>query len=226
MIGYYVHHQGRGHLHRALAIAAQAGSPIIGLSTLPVRRGGRADWVELADDAGAVSEPALTAGGRLHYVPYGHEGLRERMSTLSGWIGDTRPDAMVVDVSVEVALLARLHGTPVLTMAQPGRRVDPAHTLGYTISEQILAPWPAGVGPIWQADATATTGKLIHLGAVSRFGVLTDPEWVHHPACSCSTAPVAAPWTARSAGPRRPRRAGTGPTSARAACGGTTRGPC
>ena len=97
------------------------------------------------------------------------------MAALSGWIGDTRPDAMVVDVSVEVALLARLHGAPVLTMAQPGRRVDPAHTLGYTVSEQILAPWPAGVGPIWQTAATATTGKIIHLGAVSRFGVLTEP---------------------------------------------------
>lgn len=175
VIGYYVHHQGRGHLHRAVAIAARAQTLITGLSTLPRPVDWAGDWVELADDAGAGPETRPDAGGRLHYVPYAHDGLRSRMAALSAWIADTRPDALVVDVSVEVALLARLHGVPVLTMAQPGRRRDPAHTLGYSVSEQILAPWPALAGQIWQADATATTGKVVHLGAISRFGVLTGP---------------------------------------------------
>ena len=94
-------------------------------------------------------------------MPYAHDGLRSRMAALSAWIADTRPDAMVVDVSVEVALLARLHGVPVLTMAQPGRRDDRPHTLGYAISEQILGP-VADEPPdqIWQADPTATAGKV------------------------------------------------------------------
>ena len=164
MIGYYVHHQGRGHLHRALAIAAHAGPAITGLSSHPPPAGWPGDWVELADDAGAAPGQH-TAGGRLHYVPYEHDGLRDRMATLSAWIGDIRPDAIVVDVSVEVALLARLHGVPVLTMAQPGRRSDPAHTLGYAVSEQVLAPWPAAATRIWQADPAAVVGKVEHLGS-------------------------------------------------------------
>lgn len=173
MIGYYVHHQGRGHLQRAVAIAARAGTAITGLSTHPRPQGWLGDWVELPDDAGAGPEASPTAGGRLHYVPYGHEGLRTRIAGLSTWIGDTRPDALVADVSVEVAVLARLHGVPVLTMAQPGRRVDPAHTLGYGVSEQILAPWPAAAGPVWEADPAAVAGKVRHLGPISRFPVVT-----------------------------------------------------
>ena len=53
VIGYYVHHQGRGHLHRALAIAAHAGTAITGLSSCPRPAGWPGDWIELADDAGA-----------------------------------------------------------------------------------------------------------------------------------------------------------------------------
>lgn len=171
VIGYYVHHQGRGHLHRAVAIAASVGKEVTGLSTHPRPAGWSGDWLELDDDAGAGPDSEPGAGGRLHYVPYAHDGLRARMATLSAWIGDTRPDALVVDVSVEVALLARLHGVPVLTMAQPGRRRDPAHTLGYSISRQILAPWPAAAAGIWKADPSAVTGRIDHLGAISRFPV-------------------------------------------------------
>ena len=175
MIGYYVHHQGRGHLHRAVAIAACAATDITGLATSARPAGWLGDWVELADDAGAGPEADLGAGGRLHYVPYGHDGLRSRMAALSAWIADARPDALVADVSVEVALLARLHGVPVLTMAQPGRRRDAAHTLGYSISERILAPWPAAATQIWHTDRSAVAGKVDHLGAISRFDVVREP---------------------------------------------------
>lgn len=176
MIGYYVHHQGRGHLHRAVAIAASTGGEITGLSTHPRPAGWLGDWVELPDDAGAGPEANPAANDRLHYAPYGHLGLRDRMAALSGWIGDRRPDALVVDVSVEVALLARLHGVPVVTLAQPGRRRDAPHTLGYGVSERILAPWPAAApAPIWRADPGAVTGKVDHLGAISRFPVVTQP---------------------------------------------------
>ena len=127
VIGYYVHHQGRGHLHRALAIAAHAG-PDDHRAVHP----SPPDWV-----AGRLGRAGRRRRGRTRAGDHGRRpaALRavrrtracgDRMSTLSAWIGDTRPDAVVVDVSVEVALLARLHGVPVLTMAQPGRRRDPA----------------------------------------------------------------------------------------------------
>jgi hypothetical protein len=174
VIGYYVHHQGRGHLHRAVAIAAFAATDITGLSTHPRPAGWLGDWVELDDDAGAGPEADPGAGGRLHYAPYAHDGLRSRMAALATWIANARPDALVVDVSVEVALLARLHGVPVLTMAQPGRRQDTPHTLGYAISDQILAPWPAVATQIWHANSGAVAGKVHCLGAISRFPVARE----------------------------------------------------
>ena len=173
VIGYYIHHHGSGHLHRALAIQHQAETSITGLSTLPRPSGWQGDWLQLPDDAGLAdldgsgeNSDDRTAAERLHYVPLHHPGLRRRMRMLSQWIDRYEPTAIVVDVSVEVALLARLHGVPVITMAQPGVREDPAHSLGYAVSAAVLAPWPTGASRIWQVEAPTA---LVHLGAISRF---------------------------------------------------------
>ena len=177
MIGYYIHHHGSGHLHRALTIQRQAEASITGLSTLARPSGWRGDWLQLPDDADPDLDDSSddsgdpTAAGRLHYVPLHHPGLRRRMRMLSQWIDRYEPAAIVVDVSVEVALLARLHGVPVITMAQPGVRDDPAHSLGYAISAAVLAPWPAGPSGLWQVAAPT---PLVHLGAISRFSPVTS----------------------------------------------------
>ncbi len=168
MIGYYIHHHGSGHLHRALAIQAELDLPVTGLSTAPRPAGWRGPWVQLPDDAGADDSEDLSAHGRLHYVPRGHAGLRHRMATIAGWIARCDPRLMVVDVSVEVAVLARLHGVPVVTVAQPGDRGDAGHRLGYDISSAILAPWPAEVGPLW--DGRPADGvKARYVGPIARF---------------------------------------------------------
>lgn len=54
-------------------------------------------------------------------------------------IATLRPRRMVVDVSVEVALLCRLAGVPVTVMAMPGERGDAVHGLGYDIADEIVA---------------------------------------------------------------------------------------
>lgn len=175
-VGYYVHHQGSGHTHRALSIsqALPADVTVTGLSTAPKPTGWPAEWVQLADDAGALPTQGLTAGGRLHYVPLGHDGLRTRMAQIADWIDQHQPDLMIVDVSVEVALLARLHGVRVVSVAMPGQRDDPAHRLGYDVSDHLLAPWPTAVGPLWPATAE-DRAKTTFVGAISRFAPLSRP---------------------------------------------------
>ena len=55
VIGYYVHHQGDGHLTRAAAIArALAGEPVTGLSSRPRPDGWPGEWVQLARDDDAA----------------------------------------------------------------------------------------------------------------------------------------------------------------------------
>jgi len=168
MIGYYVHHQGLGHMHRALTVAGHLDADVTGLSSLDRPRGWRGDWVLLErDDTDSFPVDAF-ARGHLHWVPERSAGLRSRMARVSAWIEQAHPDLMVVDVSVEVALLARLHGLPVITTVLPGSRADPPHVLVHGIARRIVAAWPADVqGMLDGIDADDP--RLAHVGAVSRF---------------------------------------------------------
>lgn len=169
-VGYYVHHRGAGHLHRALAIAAAMTSPVTILSSLPRDERWTGEWIELElDHADEPVDPR--ASGALHWVPLRSDGLLARSAAISAWIARERPSAMVVDVSVEVALLARLHGVPVVTIAQPGDRTDGPHTLGYRASSAVIAPWPSDIRPLdVQTDVEA---RIETIGAISRLAPVT-----------------------------------------------------
>ncbi|GAA3029061.1 glycosyl transferase [Actinokineospora globicatena] len=167
MIAYYVHHHGSGHVHRARAIAARLRTPVIGLSSAPRPADWPGRWIRLVDDAGADAvADDVTARGTLHWVPRHHPGLSERMNAISEVLAATGARVLVSDVSVEVALLARLHGVPVVVMAQPGDRTDRPHRLAYDLAARLLAPWPARPQPGWPPEWLA---KTVHLGALSRF---------------------------------------------------------
>ena len=128
LIGYYAHHHGSGHLHRCRTIAehlAELGHPARILSSAP-----GADVplpLDTADDPATEPDRDVDAHGTLHYVPLHRSGLTGRMGMIAEWIARHRPAVMYVDVSVEVSLLARLMGVPVVGIAMPGRRDDPAH---------------------------------------------------------------------------------------------------
>lgn len=175
MIGYYVHHHGSGHLHRAQSVAKAWGSEITGLSTLPRPTGWPGEWVQLADDASAGDHGDVTAHGHLHWAPLGHPGLSRRMARLASWLDAARPRLLVSDHSVEVTLLARLHGVRVVGVVLPGRRSDPTHLLGYGVCDALVAMWPD--------EARMRTGlpselrsRLRCLGGMSRFAPVTSDD--------------------------------------------------
>ncbi|WP_299519445.1 hypothetical protein [uncultured Serinicoccus sp.] len=150
MIGYYLHHQGSGHRRRATAVARRTRHDVVGLGSGPPPEGWPGRWVELErDDDPVVDHEAadVTARGVLHWVPLHHQGLLRRHAQLVSWLQQARPELLVVDVSVEVSLLARLCGVPVVVGGMPGRRADAVHALAYDVAEAILAPWPAGAHP-------------------------------------------------------------------------------
>jgi hypothetical protein len=168
VIGYYVHHHGRGHLVRAQAVVAHLTEPVTVFSSLPRPEGWVGEWVVLPlDTAEAVT--GQTAYGRLHWVPTGVPGLRDRMAAVAEWIARTAPTVFVVDVSVEIALLARLHGVPVITLALPGEREDAAHRLGYDISDAIIATWPASAGECLTGVSPSAARRVHHVGGLSRY---------------------------------------------------------
>lgn len=175
MIGYYVHHQGNGHAHRALALTQALGRPVTGLSSLSAPQGWPGPWVRLErDDRGGPPEDP-TARGRLHWAPLGDAGMRRRSHQISAWLDVARPEVVVVDVSVEVALLVRLHGVPVVTVVQPGVRDDPAHVLGYDVADGLVAFWPREATPALLPGASAELLDRVHaVGALARFPVRAD----------------------------------------------------
>lgn len=168
MIGYYIHHHGRGHLVRAQAIADALGEPVTGLSSLPRPAHWRGPWVTLARDDDPPHARA-DAHGRVHWAPVGNAGLRGRMAAVSAWIADARPAAVVVDVSVEIGLLVRLHGVPVVAVAVPGERADAAHALGFDIADAILGAWPADAPRVVHGLSDAAARRVHAVGAIARY---------------------------------------------------------
>ncbi len=167
MIGYYVHHHGRGHLARATSICAHLRSPVTILSSIPMDGISAHDWVRLPRDDEGPPAVDPTANGALHWAPLHDKGLRIRMQLIAQWVTDARPDLVVVDVSVEVAMLIRLLGVPVVVMAMPGDRTDGPHELVYRIADHILAAWPKSLyEPEWLRQHAS---KTTYVGGISRF---------------------------------------------------------
>ena len=168
MIGYYVHHHGQGHWARAASICAALATPVTALSSAPPS--GTECFTDVVcldrdDHGGPPLDP--TAHGTLHWAPLLDAGLRSRMSQVAAWIESAKPSLMVVDVSVEVTIFARLLGIPVVVMAMPGVRTDPAHRLGYQLVEHIIAAWPQEMyDPLWLREFA---DKTTFVGGISRF---------------------------------------------------------
>ncbi|MCW2796842.1 glycosyltransferase [Nocardioides sp.] len=180
MIGYYVHHVGRGHLHRACQLAAELemrGESVTGLSSLPRPEGWVGEWAHLPRDdrTSEVEADAPTARGRLHWAPVGHAGLRGRMAQIARWIDRAAPAAVVCDVSVEVELLARLHGVRVVTVVLPGTRDDPAHLLGFDVADLLVGFWPSAAHGMLRGTPYDVKERVHAVGALSRFSPVDAP---------------------------------------------------
>lgn len=88
------------------------------------------------------------------------------MALIARWIEETRPAAVVVDVSVEVAIFVRLLGVPVIVMAMPGERTDAPHASVHQIADHIIAAWPRELyEPGW---LRAYAAKTSYVGGISR----------------------------------------------------------
>jgi len=147
-IGYYVHHHGDGHRQRALAIAKASPSANFTLiGTGLKRRTEGHPCLDLADDRLADNsvfngrDDSADRPIALHYAPSHHDGIRSRAALLTGWIAQERPSLMVVDVSVEIAMLARLAATPTVYVRLSGLRDDPAHLEAFRGASMILSPF-------------------------------------------------------------------------------------
>ncbi|GJD97785.1 glycosyltransferase [Methylobacterium iners] len=166
-VGYYVHHQGAGHWQRAARLAAALDRPVTLIGTFAEidTSGAAVDLLDLPDDRidgfdGLDGEADRPRG--LHYAPLGIDAIRDRMSRIAAWIAAADPVLMVVDVSVEVALLARLLSVPTLVVRLAGERTDMPHLEAFRGAAHLIAPFPAAL----EAESTPdwVRAKTFHAG--------------------------------------------------------------
>lgn len=176
-VGYYVHHQGAGHWQRGRAIASRLGRPCTLIGTISPAAAGHAPVpvLRLCDDRldGSFAGEDREAGRPLafHYAPLGHPGIRARMLAIARWVAEADPVLLMVDVSVEVALFARLLSVPTIVVRLAGNRTDPGHLEAFRSAEALVAPFPevleAPDTPGWVRDKTLYAGLLDPAGPTS-----------------------------------------------------------
>lgn len=169
-IGYYVHHQGAGHLDRARRIASLLPRPCTLIGTFRGHDVGLSaeEMIDLPDDRMAAAfdgrDGVADRPRGLHYAPLGHPGIRDRMVRIARWVAEADPVLLVVDVSVEIAILARLLSLPTIVFRLPGLRTDPPHLEAFRAAERIVAPFPEALEepetPDWVLAKTYHAGFL------------------------------------------------------------------
>jgi predicted glycosyltransferase len=148
-IGFFVHHQGRGHAKRCEAILSHLPDrPVTILSAsreIFSELDDRVTFVELPD---MIGDPSRTAALHdqetphvMHCVPMGSHRLRQNAGLISRFLSEDDPTLFVVDVSAEWALLSRLHSVPAISIRMHGERMDAGHLGAYEASAAMLAPF-------------------------------------------------------------------------------------
>ncbi len=179
-IGFYVHHQGRGHATHAQLLIQHLARPTWVFTSRPdyFDEGCPATVVELPMDVAADEEcypqHLSPAGEHLHYAPLQIAGIRERMATLTQWIVEQRPALMFIDVSVEVATLCRLMGVPTVVVRLQGWRDDPAHLAAFASARAIYCPFPQEFE--WSRLPGDLEQKCYYEGCYDRLGALENRD--------------------------------------------------
>ena len=93
---------------------------------------------------------------------------------IAHWVGQTKPTAVMVDVSTEITQYLRFLGVPVIGVRQHGERSDLPHLCGYDAAYKLFAPYPeilecSGV-PSWIRD------KTIYSPGFSRYSARSETK--------------------------------------------------
>jgi hypothetical protein len=167
-VGYFVHHQGRGHAERAAAIANAlvAERPVALFSARSDIFRGLDSSVEVIElpslfEPGGEEAPmmaAFPAPSTVHCAPLGWPGIRQATASIASWFGKADPALFVTDVSAELGQFARLCSVPHVAVMQHGERNDPGHMAAYESAVGLLAPYASALEqsdrPQWMKDKT------------------------------------------------------------------------
>ena len=156
-LGYYAHHHGSGHCRQIDKLAALLPTEARQQLTVFTSVTSEAYTFAAIDEAQVVRLPAederaddVLAGRAgqywqptsLHYSPVGNSDIQQRSHKILDTIYQRRIDLMIIDVSVEVAMLCRAVSVPYLYVRLPGIRDDVPHLNAFAGALALLAPYP------------------------------------------------------------------------------------
>lgn len=192
-IGYYAHHHGSGHCRQADKLAALL--PADQRSHLTVFTSLSAETytfnsipelqvIRLAAEDELESDTLKGRAGEywhpnsLHYSPVGNSNIQKRSHKILDSIHKLNIELMIIDVSVEVAMLCRAASIPYLYVILPGVRDDTPHLNAFAGALAMIAPYPealdAGVTPQWLPSKTLYL-NFINAG---QFANVSYPEFI------------------------------------------------
>ncbi|TPW28166.1 glycosyltransferase [Pararhizobium mangrovi] len=149
-ITFFVHHQGRGHANRTMALveAFSRERPVSVLTAGPHLFDGFERDIELVALPNMIGAAVPTARlyaeptpSVLHCVPLGLKEMRATMRTILDHLDARDVGLFVVDVSSEIALLSRIASVPAVQIRMHGDRSDVGHIGSYEASVGMLAPF-------------------------------------------------------------------------------------
>jgi len=172
-IVFFAHHQGRGHANRIMAIAGHIpeSRPMHVLTAKPEQFETAPRPIEIAELPNMIGAPSRSTAlhdeptpSTMHCVPLGVGEMRRHMQVIANTLGELDPALFVIDVSAEIALLARIMSVPAISIRMHGSRGDAGHLAAYEASVAMLAPFDEAIEqsdyPDWANRKTFYTGGL------------------------------------------------------------------
>ena len=170
MIGYYAHSHGLGHCNYASLFAEVFGMHLSVFTDRDYHFVPSVDVVRLDNenpDGTEFDRDRFAVPRALHYAPVHMRKITRRNQLILEAILARKLELLIIDVSVEMAMLARVSSVPYAYVRLPGIRNDTAHLNAFEGASFLLAYFPEELEdegtPGWIRD------KTVYLGFLSRF---------------------------------------------------------
>ena len=171
-ISFFVHHQGRGHANRCRAIIERMDDRPITILTADPKL-----FADFEREHAMIALPNMIGAPQatealeryatpsvMHCVPMGADAMRRHMGLISQHLLEDDPGLFMIDVSAEIALLARIHSVPAVKVRMHGNRNDIGHLGAYDACAGMLAPFSEAIEqedyPDWAREKTHYSGGL------------------------------------------------------------------
>lgn len=170
MIGYYAHSHGSGHCNYAHLFSKIFGDMMTVFTDRKFKFDENVDIVPLPDedtDGSEFDRQTFPEPRALHYAPVNLRKITDRNRILLETILQKDIKILIVDVSVEIAMLARTSSIPYAYVRLHGNRNDIPHQNAYEGASFLIAYYPEVMEdretPWWIRK------KTVYLGFLSRY---------------------------------------------------------